>query len=107
MKKRKLVSVLVLLLVSVSLLFGQSAGAVAEVSSGVNGDVESDWVSYGTEHIEGTRRISAVTGRYATTNTQELFDVGGTDLGIPFTYTYKNEAEEENRVPRRHRHDRY
>lgn len=95
MKKRKLVSVLVLLLVSVSLLFGQSAGAVAEVSSGVNGDVESDWVSYGTEHIEGTRRISAVTGRYATTNTQELFDVGGTDLGIPFTYTYKNEAEEE------------
>ncbi len=72
-------------------LAGCSAAAVnasAEASSGLGGDVVSDWISYDTEHIEGTRRIAAVTGRYATTNTLELFDVGGTDLGIPFTYTY-------------------
>lgn len=72
-------------------IMGCSAAAInasAEASSGVNGDVVSDWISYGTEHIEGTRRIAAVTGRYATTDTMTLFDVGGTDLGIPFTYTY-------------------
>lgn len=36
-----------------------------------------------------------MTGRFATTDTMELFDVGGTDLGIPFTYTYKNQEEED------------
>lgn len=38
-------------------LAGCSAAAVnaaAEVSSGVGGDVVSDWISYDTEHIEGT-----------------------------------------------------
>lgn len=75
-----------------------SFAANAEASSGLNGDVASGWITYNTEHIEGTRRISAVTGKWATTDTQTLFDVGGTDLGIPFTYRYTdtdgNEKEE-------------
>ncbi len=95
MKRRNILSLLLLVAFSVSSLFMSSFGATAELSSGLNGDVASDWISYGAEHIEGTRRISAVTGRFATTDTMELFDVGGTDLGIPFTYTYKNQEEED------------
>ena len=95
MKRRNILSLLLLVAFSVSSLFMSSFGATAELSSGLNGDVASDWISYGAEHIEGTRSISAVTGRFATTDTMELFDVGGTDLGIPFTYTYKNQEEED------------
>ncbi len=93
MKKKKFAA-----LALAFVLTGCSVAAIsasAESSTGVGGDVVSDWISYDTEHIEGTRRIAAVTGRYATTNTMELFDVGGTDLGIPFTYTYGNETGEE------------
>ena len=62
MKRRNILSLLLLVAFSVSSLFMSSFGATAELSSGLNGDVASDWISYGAEHIEGTRRISAVTG---------------------------------------------
>lgn len=53
MKRRNILSLLLLVAFSVSSLFMSSFGATAELSSGLNGDVASDWISYGAEPYRG------------------------------------------------------
>lgn len=64
-------------------------GLHTQVNAENNSPFLTDWITYNTDHIEKTRSIAGLTGDKATTDTTR-WGVGGTDLGIPFTYTYKD-----------------